>query len=59
MEDLHLVPVRAVGCAPKARRRDEPGPGQLELVFPSGTRLLFPAGTDLSYLRALAAALAP
>jgi len=29
-EDLHLVPVRTLGCAPKARRRDEPEPGQLE-----------------------------
>jgi hypothetical protein len=28
-----------------------------ELALPSGARLRFPAGTDLTYLRALAAAL--
>jgi transposase len=51
-----LLPVRVVGCAPKARHGGEAN-GLLELALPSGARLRFPVGTDLKYLRALAAAL--
>src|SRR5258707_14760859 len=55
-EDLRLLPVRAVGSAPKARRTTPSGEF-LELVLPSGACVRFRAGTDLRYLRALVAAL--
>ena len=55
-----LLPVRVVASAAKPRTRAvlvaEPA-SLLELALPSGARVRFPAGTDLSYLRALAAAL--
>jgi hypothetical protein len=58
-EGSRLVPVRVVASAPKARQpaAAPASDGLLELALPSGTRIRFPAGTDLSYLRALAAAL--
>jgi transposase len=55
-----LVPVRVVASAAKPRTRvlvAGEAESLLELALPSGARLRFPAGTDLSYLRALAAAL--
>jgi len=54
-----LVPVQVVASAAKPRTRGLVigEVGRLELVLPSGACLRFPAGTDLSYLRALAAAL--
>ena len=51
-----LVPVRVVASAPKARLAEASSP-LLELALPSGAVVRFPAGTDLSYLRALTAAL--
>jgi transposase-like protein len=55
-EGLRLLPVRAVGSAPKARQRT-PNREFLELVLPSGACVRFQAGTDLRYLRALVAVL--
>jgi hypothetical protein len=59
-EGSRLLPVRVVASASKTRTRAmaiSPGDELLELALPSGVRVRFPAGTDLSYLRALAAAL--
>jgi transposase-like protein len=55
-EDLRLLPVRAVGSAPKARQ-PMPSGEFLELVLPSGARVRFQTGTDPRYLRALVAVL--
>lgn len=57
-QDLRLVPVHAVTCAPQARK-GELEAGRLELLFPSGTCLRFPPGTDPSYLKAVTTVLAP
>jgi hypothetical protein len=59
-EGSRLLPVRVVASAAKPRTRAitaAAGDELLELALPSGVRVRFPAGTDLSYLRALAAAL--
>ncbi len=58
-EDSRLLPVRVVASAAKPRTGAAPRPpsGELLELLPSGARLRFAAGTDLSYLRALAAAL--
>nr|WP_235969500.1 IS66 family insertion sequence element accessory protein TnpB [Anaeromyxobacter diazotrophicus] len=58
-EDSRLVAVRVVASAAKPRRQLIVAAGDefLELALPSGARVRFPAGTDVSYLRALAAAL--
>ena len=59
-EGSRLLPVRVVASASKTRTAvvvRAAADDLLELALPSGVRVRFPAGTDLSYLRALAAAL--
>jgi hypothetical protein len=51
-----LVPVRVVASAAKPRSK-EASSQLLELALPSGVAVRFPPGTELSYLRALVAAL--